>query len=159
MLKRTSLNYRSTLSPKSLIGGFCPGTMQSGPAASTIASVPNPLPIGSGCCNSQSKKITKITSFKVLPYPKEKREKVPHKQLKSKHYHIKFWEKSETYQMGNNKTETNLRPQKKEEKKTNLHDRESIIGKRVLRYTKNRGIMNFRDGFCTRRSSPWNIFL
>ena len=32
------------------MGGVWPGTIQSGPAASTIASCPNPLPIGFWCC-------------------------------------------------------------------------------------------------------------
>lgn len=39
-----------TFNPRSLMGVICPGTMHSGPAASTIASVPKPCPIGSGCC-------------------------------------------------------------------------------------------------------------
>ena len=39
-----------TLSPMSLSGACCPGTMHSGPAASAKASMARPSPIGSGCC-------------------------------------------------------------------------------------------------------------
>lgn len=41
-----------TLRPSSRSGACCPGTMHSGPAASTIASMANPSPIGSGCCRA-----------------------------------------------------------------------------------------------------------
>lgn len=40
----------ATLTPSNLIGVTCPGTMHSGPAASTMASNANPLPTGFGCC-------------------------------------------------------------------------------------------------------------
>lgn len=40
---------KKTLRPSNLIGTVWPGTTQSGPAASTIASLPNPFPIGLDC--------------------------------------------------------------------------------------------------------------
>ena len=51
----------STLRPSNLTGVTCPGTMQSGPAASTMASVASPSPIGFGCCK-----------FQILPSTKDK---------------------------------------------------------------------------------------
>lgn len=34
------------------MGEICPGTIQSGPADSTMASIANPLPMGLGCCKT-----------------------------------------------------------------------------------------------------------
>ena len=47
----------STLRPSNLTGADCPGTIQSGPAASKMASVAKPLPIGSGCYKNKIKKV------------------------------------------------------------------------------------------------------
>jgi len=44
-----SISTGQTLSPISLRGACCPGTMHSGPAASANASIASPSPIGSGC--------------------------------------------------------------------------------------------------------------
>jgi len=48
-LKRQRKRKKRTWRPSNWRGIFWPGTRQSGPAASTMASSPNPLPIGSGC--------------------------------------------------------------------------------------------------------------
>lgn len=50
----------STLRPSNLTGGVWPGTMQSGPAGSTTAPAANPLPMGSGCCDSSTKSESNI---------------------------------------------------------------------------------------------------
>ena len=55
----------STLTPSSLTGIICPGTMQSGPAASTMASSANPLPIGFGCCKIPRKEKIEFTIYRI----------------------------------------------------------------------------------------------
>lgn len=47
-------NHR-TFKPNNLMGVTCPGTMQSGPAASSMASLANPSPTGFGCCTDEEK--------------------------------------------------------------------------------------------------------
>lgn len=110
--------------------------MQSGPAASTMASIANPFPIGFGCC-------------KKTPNGK------PRNSEMNKHYQINTRTKTNT------KKQTWVRAwiDRERKKRADLHDGEGISGRGRLGEAELRGMVDFGDGLYRGCRSPWGVLL